>query len=151
VRRHHDLNALRNSGARPGETVAVIGLGGLGHLAVQFAVKLGFRTVAIARGQDKVPLAHELGAHHYIDNAAEDPAAALQKLGGAKTILATVTSAEAMNSVQGGLAVNGTLMVIGAVEAVTIDALALLRGRRSIKGWYSGTSIDSQETSPSAR
>lgn len=87
-----------------------------------------------------------LGAHRYIDNAAEDPAAALQKLGGAKTILATVTSGEAMNSVQGGLAVNGTLMVIGAVESVNVDSLALLRGRRSIKGWYSGTSIDSQET-----
>jgi len=140
------FNALRNSGARPGETVAVLGLGGLGHLAVQFAAKLGFRTVAIARGQDKVPLAHQLGAHHYIDNAAEDPAAALQKLGGAKAIFATVTSSEAMNSVQGGLAANGTLMVIGAVDAITIDAQALLSGRRSIKGWYSGTSIDSQET-----
>lgn len=140
------FNALRNSGARPGETVAVLGLGGLGHLGVQFAAKLGFRTVAIARGQDKVPLAHQLGAHHYIDNAAEDPAAALQKLGGAKAILATVTSSEAMNSVQGGLAANGTLMVIGAVDAITIDAQALLSGRRSIKGWYSGTSIDSQET-----
>jgi D-arabinose 1-dehydrogenase-like Zn-dependent alcohol dehydrogenase len=140
------FNALRNSGARPGETVAVLGLGGLGHLGVQFAAKLGFRTVAIARGQDKVPLAHQLGAYRYIDNAAEDPAAALQKLGGAKAILATVTSADAMSSVQGGLAVNGTLLVIGAVEAVTVDALALLRGRQSIKGWYSGTSIDSQET-----
>ena len=140
------FNALRNSGARPGETVAVLGLGGLGHLGVQFAAKLGFRTVAIARGQDKVPLARQLGAYHYIDDAAEDPAAALQKLGGAKAILATVTSADAMSSVQGGLAVNGTLLVIGAVEAVAVDALALLRGRRSIKGWYSGTSIDSQET-----
>jgi D-arabinose 1-dehydrogenase-like Zn-dependent alcohol dehydrogenase len=140
------FNALRNSGARPGETVAVLGLGGLGHLGVQFAAKLGFKTVAIARGQDKVPLAHQLGAHHYIDNAAEDPAAALQKLGGAKAILATVTSADAMNSVQGGLATNGTLLVIGAIDRLAVDALQLLRGRRSIKGWYSGTSIDSQET-----
>jgi D-arabinose 1-dehydrogenase-like Zn-dependent alcohol dehydrogenase len=140
------FNALRNSGARPGEVVAVLGLGGLGHLGVQFAAKLGFKTVAIARGQDKVPLARQLGAHHYIDNAAEDPAAALQKLGGAKAILATATSAEAMNSVQGGLAVNGTLLVIGAVDKLAADALQLLRGRRSIKGWYSGTSIDSQET-----
>ena len=140
------FNALRNSGARPGDTVAVLGLGGLGHLGVQFAAKLGFKTVAIARGQDKVPLARQLGAHHYIDNAAEDPAAALQKLGGAKAILATVTSAEAMNSVQGGLATNGTLLVIGAVDRLAVDALQLLRGRRSIKGWYSGTSIDSQET-----
>jgi D-arabinose 1-dehydrogenase-like Zn-dependent alcohol dehydrogenase len=140
------FNALRNSGARPGETVAVLGLGGLGHLGTQFAAKLGFRTVAIARGADKELLAQQLGAHHYIDNAAEDPAAALQKLGGAKAILATVTSAEAMNSVQGGLAVNGTLMVIGAVDSLSVDAELLLRGRRSIKGWYCGTSIDSQQT-----
>ena len=140
------FNALRNSGARPGEIVAVLGLGGLGHLGVQFAAKLGFKTVAIARGADKEALARQLGAHHYIDNAAEDPAAALQKLGGAKAILATVTSAEAMNSVQGGLAVNGALMVIGAVDRLAVDALQLLLGRRSIKGWYAGTSIDSQET-----
>jgi len=140
------FNALRHSGAPPGETVAVLGLGGLGHLGVQFAAKLGFKTVAIARGQDKAPLARQLGAHHYIDNAAEDPAAALQKLGGAKAILATVTNAEAMNSVQGGLGVNGTLLVIGAVDRLAVDALQLLHGRRSIKGWYSGTSIDSQET-----
>jgi D-arabinose 1-dehydrogenase-like Zn-dependent alcohol dehydrogenase len=140
------FNALRNSGARPGEIVAVLGIGGLGHLGVQYAAKLGFKTVAIARGQDKVPLAHQLGAHHYIDNAVEDPAVALQKLGGAKAILATATSAAAMNSVQGGLAVNGTLLVIGAVAALAVNASELLRGRRSIKGWYSGTAIDSQET-----
>ena len=113
---------------------------------MQFAAKLGFKTVAIARGQDEAPLAHRLGAHHYIDNTAEDPAAALMKLGGARAIPATATSAEAMNSVQGGLAVDGTLLVIGAVNALAVDALLLLRGRRSIKGWYSGTSIDSQET-----
>jgi D-arabinose 1-dehydrogenase-like Zn-dependent alcohol dehydrogenase len=140
------FNALRHSGARPGDVVAVLGIGGLGHLAVQYAAKLGFETVAIARGQDKAALARQLGAHHYIDNAAEDPAAALQRRGGAKAILATVTSAEAMNSVQGGLAVNGTLLVIGAVDALRVDALQLLRGRRSVKGWYSGTAIDSQET-----
>jgi D-arabinose 1-dehydrogenase-like Zn-dependent alcohol dehydrogenase len=140
------FNALRNSGARPGETVAILGLGGLGHLGVQFAAKAGFQTVAIARGADKGPLARQLGAHHYIDNAAEDPAAALQKLGGAKAILATATSAEAMNSVQGGLAPTGALMVIGAVDRLTVDALNLIFGSRSIKGWYSGTSIDSQET-----
>ncbi len=140
------FNALRNSGAGPGEVVAVLGIGGLGHLGVQFAAKCGFRTVAIARGQDKAPLARQLGAHHYIDNAAEDPAAALQKLGGAKAILATVTSAEAMNSVQGGLAVNGALMVIGAVNSLSVAGLPLLGGRRSIKGWYCGTSINSQET-----
>ena len=140
------FNALRNSGAGPGETVAVLGLGGLGHLAVQFAAKLGFRTVAIARGADKEPLARQLGAHHYIDNAAADPAAALQALGGAKAILATATSAEAMNSVQGGLGINGTLLVIGAVDRLSVDALQLLLGRRSIKGWYAGTSMDSEET-----
>ena len=140
------FSALRNSGARPGETVAILGLGGLGHLGVQFAAKAGFQTVAIARGADKGPLARQLGAHHYIDNAAEDPAAALQKLGGAKAILATATSAEAMNSVQGGLAPTGALMVIGAVDRLTVDALNLIFGSRSIKGWYSGTSIDSQET-----
>jgi D-arabinose 1-dehydrogenase-like Zn-dependent alcohol dehydrogenase len=140
------FNALRHSGAGPGETVAVLGLGGLGHLGVQFAAKLGFRTIAIARGQDKLPLARQLGAHEYIDNAAEDPAAALQKLGGAKAILATATSAEAMNSVQGGLGINGVLLVIGAVPALSVDALELLRGRRSVKGWYSGIAIDSEET-----
>ena len=140
------FNALRNSGARPGETVAVLGLGGLGHLGVQFAAKAGFKTVAIARGADKAPLARQLGAHHYIDNAAEDPAAALQKLGGAKAILATATSAEAMNSVQGGLAATGALIVIGAVDKLVVDALNLIFGSRSIKGWYAGTSIDSQDT-----
>ncbi|MGA8758271.1 MAG: alcohol dehydrogenase [Stellaceae bacterium] len=140
------FNALRNSGARPGDTVAVLGIGGLGHLGVQYAAKLGFNTVAIARGSDKVPLARQLGARHYIDNAAEDPAEALQRLGGAKAILATVTSAEAMNSVQGGLAANGTLMVIGVVESLTAAVAPLLAGRGSIKGWYCGTSIDSQET-----
>jgi D-arabinose 1-dehydrogenase-like Zn-dependent alcohol dehydrogenase len=140
------FNALRNSGARPGETVAVLGLGGLGHLGVQFAAKAGFRTVAIARGADKAAFARQLGAHHYIDNAAEDPAAALQRLGGAKAILATATSAEAMNSVQGGLAATGALMVIGAVDKLAVDALNLIFGSRSIRGWYSGTSIDSQDT-----
>src|SRR5271163_1510286 len=124
------FNALRNSGAGPGAVVAVLGLGGLGHLGVQFARKLGFKTVAIAHGEDKAPLARQLGAHHYIDNAAEDPSAALQRFGGAKAILATVTSGEAMSSVQGGLALNGTLMVIGAVDSLAVDALNLLRGRR---------------------
>ena len=98
------FNALRNSGARPGDLVAVLGIGGLGHLGVQFAAKMGFQTVAIARGTDKAPLAQQLGAHHYIDSQAEDPAAALQKLGGAKVILATVTNGAAMSAVQGGLA-----------------------------------------------
>jgi len=141
------FNALRNSGACPGETVAVLGIGGLGHLGVQYAAKLGFNTVAIARGHDKAPLARELGAHHYIDSRAEDPAAALQRLGGAKVILATATSGAAMSAVQGGLAPRGTLMIIGVPEAaLAIDPLSLILGSRSVKGWYSGTSIDSQQT-----
>jgi D-arabinose 1-dehydrogenase-like Zn-dependent alcohol dehydrogenase len=140
------FNALRNSGAGPGDLVAVLGLGGLGHLGVQFAAKLGFKTVAIARGQDKAPLAQQLGAHHYIDSRAEDPAEALRKLGGAKVILATATSGAAMNAVQGGLAVRGTLLIVGVPESLTIDPLPLIMGSRSVKGWYSGTSIDSQQT-----
>jgi D-arabinose 1-dehydrogenase-like Zn-dependent alcohol dehydrogenase len=140
------FNALRNSGARPGELVAVLGIGGLGHLGVQFAAKCGFHTVAIARGADKAPLARELGAHHYIDSQAEDPAAALQKLGGAKVILATATSGAAMSAVQGGLGPNGTLLVIGVPDRLDIDPVPLILGSRSVKGWYSGTSIDSQQT-----
>src|SRR5437764_8143929 len=140
------FNALRNSGARPGDIVAVLGLGGLGHLGVQYAAKMGFHTVGIARGQDKEPLARQLGAAAYIDNQAEDPAAELQKLGGAKVILATATSGEAMSAVQGGLAINGTLLTIGAVPSMQVSPMFLLSGCRSIKGWYSGTSIDSQDT-----
>jgi len=140
------FNCLRNSGARPGELVAVLGLGGLGHLAVQFAAKAGYRTVAIARGQDKQALALELGARHYIDSQSQDPAAELRNMGGAKVILATVTNGDAMAAVVGGLAVNGTLMVIGAAPSLTVSPGQLLGGRLTVKGWYSGTSIDSQDT-----
>jgi D-arabinose 1-dehydrogenase-like Zn-dependent alcohol dehydrogenase len=141
------FNALRNSGARPGETVAILGVGGLGHLAVQYAAKMGFRTVAIARGRDKEPLARQLGAHHYIDSAAQDVSAELLKVGGAKIILATVTNADAMTATLGGLAVQGTLLVLGAPhEPLKVPALLLIGGRRSIVGWYSGTAIDSQDT-----
>src|SRR5256885_1931748 len=108
--------------------------------------KMGFKTVAIARGQDKAPLAQQLGAHHYIDSQTEDPAAALQKLGGAKVILATATSGAAMNAVQGGLAVRGTLLIVGVPESLNIAPQLLIFGSRSITGWYSGTSIDSQQT-----
>jgi len=139
-------NALRHTSAVPGNLVGILGLGGLGHLAVQYAVKMGFRTVAIARGKDKEPLAKQLGAWKYIDTQAQDPSAELAKLGGAKTIIATVTAGEAMSAVQGGLDINGSLIVIGAAESMTISPLILLMGRRSIKGWYSGTSIDSQDT-----
>ena len=140
------FNALRNSGARPGDVVAVLGLGGLGHLGVQYAAKMGFHTVGIARGKDKEPLARQLGASVYIDSQAQDPAAELVKLGGAKVILATATSGEAMSAVQGGLAVNGTLLIVGAAESMQVSPLSLLMGCRSVKGWYSGTSIDSQDT-----
>jgi D-arabinose 1-dehydrogenase-like Zn-dependent alcohol dehydrogenase len=140
------FNALRNSGARPGDTVAVLGVGGLGHLGVQFAAKMGFNTVAIARGADKEPLARQLGAAHYIDSQAGDPAVELQKLGGAKVVLATVTQGDAMSATIAGLTANGTLMVLGAAESLTCSPIQLLMGRRSIKGWYSGTSIDSQDT-----
>jgi alcohol dehydrogenase len=140
------FNCLRNSGAGPGDLVAVLGLGGLGHLAVQFAAKMGCKTVAIARSQDEEPLAKQLGAHHYIDNRSQDPAVELQKLGGAKVILATVTSSDAMKAALGGLGVRGTLMVIGAVPSLEVNALQMLLANQSVSGWYSGTSIDSQDT-----
>src|SRR5258706_9612336 len=140
------FNALRNSGARPGDLVAVLGIGGLGHLGVQYAAKMGFRTVAIARGKDKEPLAQQLGASHYIDSQATDPAAELTKLGGAKVVLATVTHGPAMSATVGGLAPRGRLMVLGAAESLEASPVLLLMGRRSIEGWYSGTSIDAQET-----
>jgi D-arabinose 1-dehydrogenase-like Zn-dependent alcohol dehydrogenase len=140
------FNCLRNSGARPGDLVAVVGLGGLGHLGLQYAARSGFNTVAIGRGSDKEALARKLGAAHYIDNGAQDPAAELLKRGGAKVILATVTSADAMKAVIGGLAPTGTLMIIGAVPALEVPALQLLLKSQQVKGWYSGTALDSQET-----
>jgi len=140
------FNALRNSGARGGDVVAVLGIGGLGHLGVQFAAKMGFKTVAIARGKDKEPLAKKLGAIHYIDSREKNPAAELNKFGGAKVIIATVTNAEAMTAVLGGLAANGVLVVIGATGPLSVDPILLISGQRSVKGWYSGTSIDSQDT-----
>ncbi len=139
-------NALRNAGARPGDLVAILGLGGLGHLGVQCAVKMGFKTVGIARGADKAPLARRLGAHHYIDSQAQDPAAELAKLGGAKVILSTVTNGKAMSAVQGGLGLNGTLVIVGVDQSLEISPLVLISGQRSVKGWYSGTAIDSEET-----
>src|SRR6202171_6512974 len=140
------FNSLRNSGARPGDLVAVLGLGGLGHLGVQFAAKMGFQTIAIARGKDNEPLARKLGASVYIDSQTQDPAAELLKLGGAKAILATVTSGGAMSAAQGGPAIHGSLLLVGAAPAMQVSPLLLLGGRRSIKGWYSGTSIDSEDT-----
>jgi D-arabinose 1-dehydrogenase-like Zn-dependent alcohol dehydrogenase len=141
------FNALRNSGAQPGDLVAVHGLGGLGHLGVQFAAKMGFHTVAVARGADKAPLATSLGAHRYVDSTAEDPAAALAKMGGARVVLATVTDADAMSAMVGALGVEGTLLVLGAPHApLTVPAFPMIAGRRRVQGCYSGTSIDAQDT-----
>jgi D-arabinose 1-dehydrogenase-like Zn-dependent alcohol dehydrogenase len=141
------FNALRYSGARPGDLVAILGIGGLGHLGVQYAAKMGFRTVAIARGQDKQPLARQLGASHYIDSESMDPAEELTKLGGAKVVLATVTHGPAMAATVGGLAPRGRLMVLGAAESpIEVSPLALIMARRAVEGWYSGTSIDAEDT-----
>jgi len=140
-------NSLRNSGARGGDLVAVLGIGGLGHLGVQYAAKMGCRTVAIARGADKGPLALQLGARHYIDSQSQNPAEELTKLGGAQVILATVTNAKAMSAVVGGLGIGGRLIILGAAfEPMEVSGIELLGGRRSITGWPSGSSIDSQDT-----
>jgi len=141
------FNALRNSGARPGDVVAVHGIGGLGHLGVQYARQMGFRTVAVGRGTDKAKLASELGAHYYIDSGASDASAELQKLGGARVILATAPNAKAISALVDGLGVDGTLLVPAAPsEPLTISVLPLIMGRRSVSGWYSGTARDSQDT-----
>jgi D-arabinose 1-dehydrogenase-like Zn-dependent alcohol dehydrogenase len=141
------FNSLRNSGARAGDTVAILGIGGLGHLGVQYAAKSGYRTVAVARGQDKAPLARQLGAHLYIDTTTQDPAAELQKLGGAQVILSTVTSAKALEWVIGGLAPAGKFIVVGAPDGdITISPFPLLLGRRTVLGWPSGTAMDSEDT-----
>ena len=141
------FNALRNSGARPGDLVAVQGIGGLGHLAVQFASKMGFDTVAIARGKDKGNLARDLGARLYIDSETQDAAKDLAALGGAKVILSTVTSAKAMTPLIDGLGIDGTLIVVGASpEPIEVNPFHIILGRRGVKGWPSGTSVDSEDT-----
>jgi D-arabinose 1-dehydrogenase-like Zn-dependent alcohol dehydrogenase len=140
-------NALRNSGARVGDVVAIHGVGGLGHLGIQFAAKMGFKTIAIARGNDKEGLVRKLGATHYIDSESQNAVEELVKLGGARVILATVPSGKAMSTVLGGLGVNGKLIAIGASEEpLEVPLFQLLSGRQSIMGWYSGSSIDSQDT-----
>lgn len=141
------FNALRNSGARPPDTVAILGMGGLGHLGVQFAAKMGFNTVAIARGADKEQFAHDLGARHYIDSSTTEVAAALQKLGGARVILATVTDSDAMSAALGGLGYAGKFVALG-VPAKPIQAAVpgMVMQRQSIQGWPSGTAIDSEDT-----
>jgi alcohol dehydrogenase/propanol-preferring alcohol dehydrogenase len=141
------FNALRNSGARPGDLVAIHGLGGLGHLGVQFAKKMGFHTVAVARGAEKASLAASLGADRYVDSTAEDPAKALTAMGGARIVLATVTDGEAMSAMIGGLGVQGTLLVLGVPHApLAVPTFPLISGCRAVKGWYSGVSIDSEDT-----
>lgn len=141
------FNALRHSAARGGDVVAVHGIGGLGHLGVQYARRMGFVTVAMGRGKDKETLARQLGAHHYIDSAGNNAAAELQKLGGARVILATAPNAKAISALVEGLAVDGTLLVPAAPgEPLTVSVMPLISGRRSVSGWYSGTARDSQDT-----
>ncbi len=141
------FNSLRNAGARPGDTVAVLGLGGLGHLGVQYAAKSGFRTIAVARGQDKAPLARQLGAHIYIDSTAHDFAAELQKLGGANVILSTLTDAASLAAAVNGLAPNGKLIILGIPEKpLDVNTIPMIMGHRSIVGWPSGTGMDSEDT-----
>ena len=140
-------NALRNSGARAGDTVAVHGIGGLGHLGVQYARRMGFETVAINRGNDKQDLARKLGAHYYIDATATDVVGELQKLGGARVILATAPNAQAISSLVGGLSADGLLLVPAAPpEPLTINVFSLIMHRSGVRGWYSGTARDSQDT-----
>lgn len=141
------FNALRRSGTVAGGRVAVLGVGGLGHLAVQFAARLGYETIAVARGEGKRELATRLGAHHYVDSTDGDPAEKLQALGGVDLILATATSAEAMGAVFGGLRPKGRLLIVGAsMDPVPVPAAALIGGDKSIAGHASGTSIDSEDT-----
>jgi D-arabinose 1-dehydrogenase-like Zn-dependent alcohol dehydrogenase len=141
------FNALRNSGARAGDVVAVHGIGGLGHLGVQYARRMGFNTVAINRGKDKEELARQLGAHAYIDATEQDVVAELQKLGGASVILATAPNAQAISGLVDGLAPSGKLLVPAAPsEPLSINVFSLIMKRSSVAGWYSGTAKDSQDT-----
>ncbi len=141
------FNALRNSGARMGDLVGVQGIGGLGHLGIQYAAKAGYRTVGIGRGPENAALATKLGAHAYIDTKATNAAEVLQKMGGAKVILATAPNAKAMSEMIGGLGVGGKLLVVGApFEPLEVSVLQLLMARRGIQGWPSGTAKDSEET-----
>ena len=140
-------NALRNTGARAGDLVAIQGIGGLGHLGIQYARQMGFRTVAIGRGGDKQPLAKKLGAHEYIDTSAGDPSQALQKMGGANVVLATAPDSKSISAVVNGLGPNGTLIIVGAtMESLSVTPVQLIFGNKSIRGWASGTARDSQDT-----
>src|SRR5215472_5750798 len=140
-------NALRHAGAMPGDLVAVQGIGGLGHLGVQFASKFGYKVAAIGRGPENADLAVKLGAHVYIDSNAGDAAQELQKLGGAQAILATAPSSKAMSSVIDGLAPNGKLIVVGATfDPIEVTPAQLIFGSKSVQGWASGTPTDSEDT-----
>jgi D-arabinose 1-dehydrogenase-like Zn-dependent alcohol dehydrogenase len=140
-------NALRHSGAMPGDLVAVLGIGGLGHLGIQFANKFGYRVAAIGRGSESAALAKKLGASVYIDNKATNPAEALQKLGGAQVILATAPSSKAMSDLIDGLGPNGKLMVVGAsMDPIQVTPVQLISGSRTIQGWVSGTPTDAEDT-----
>jgi alcohol dehydrogenase, propanol-preferring len=140
------FNALRNSGARPGDTVAVQGIGGLGHLAIQYAARMGFRTVALSRGADKAELARQLGAHEYVDTQATTAADGLKALGGADLVLATAPHSETISSVVNGLKSRGKLLIVAApFEPLSVSALGLLSGK-SVSGWPSGSAIDSEDT-----
>jgi D-arabinose 1-dehydrogenase-like Zn-dependent alcohol dehydrogenase len=140
-------NSLRHSGALPGDLVAVLGIGGLGHLAVQYANKFGYRVAAVGRGPENAPLAKKLGAHVYIDNKATNAADELQKLGGARVILATAPSSKAMSELIDGLGPNGNLIVIGATfDPIAVTPLQLITGSHTIQGWAAGTPADSEDT-----
>ncbi|WP_447600338.1 alcohol dehydrogenase [Nitrospira sp. Nam80] len=141
------FNSLRHSGARSGDLVAVQGIGGLGHLAIQYAAKMGFVTVAVARGKDREPLAKKLGATHYLDASAVNPAEELQRLGGARVILATAPDSKAIASMVEGLGTNGKLLIVAAPgEPVMVNAVTLIMKRASVQGWPSGTAKDSEDT-----
>jgi len=141
------FNSLRHSGAVPGDLVAVQGIGGLGHLGIQFANKFGYRVAAVGRGPENSALAKKLGAHHYIDSKAANAAEELKKLGGANVILATAPSSKAMSEIFHGLGRNGSLLVVGAdMAAIEIPGAALISGRKRVQGWASGTPSDSEDT-----
>lgn len=140
------FNALRNSGARPGDLVAVQGLGGLGHLGVQYSNRMGFEVVAISRGQDKAEFARQLGAHHYVDSNADNPVDAIQRLGGARVILATAPNADAISKLVPALGIEGILMIVAApFDPIEIQPMALISATRRVQGWPSGTAADATD------
>ena len=147
MRRNHHLNTLRHSCAFPGDLVAVQGIGGLGHLGIQFAHKFGFKVAAIGRGSENAALARKLGATVYIDSRSTSPAEALQEMGGARVILATAPNSKAMSELIDGLGPNGKLMVVGATsDPIEVTPIQLINGSKTIQGWASGTPADSEDT-----